>query len=147
MTNELKHCPFCGGEEVHIFNTGLDIPQPWRLNHPCRTFSACITAPFATAEEAIEAWNTRTQAQEIVLDVASLPSKFSLSDTLSLQRETYTRERTCRNKSRFAPGGTRFVCSACDFGSDWDMWDDNYGVPMDFWFDYCPNCGAKVVEE
>lgn len=55
-------------------------------------------------------------------------------------------ERTCHNKSRFAPGGTRFVCSACDFGSDWDMWDNNCGVPMDFWFDYCPNCGAKVVD-
>lgn len=56
-------------------------------------------------------------------------------------------ERTCHNKSRFAPGGTRFICSACDFGSDWDMWNEDYGVPMDFWFDYCPICGAKVVEE
>ena len=45
-------------------------------------------------------------------------------------------ERTCRNSEKeIYPGGIVFVCSECE------------GMSVDGQLNYCPNCGAKVVEE
>lgn len=43
-------------------------------------------------------------------------------------------ERTCHNDA--IDGG--FYCSACNHG----VFDEDYRIA----FEYCPNCGAKVVE-
>ena len=51
-------------------------------------------------------------------------------------------ERTCRNTTRHRYYG--FECSECK----WSAYEPNdYGNDVCFDdFDYCPNCGAKVVE-
>ena len=51
-------------------------------------------------------------------------------------------ERTCRNAS-YRVDESRFHCSECEFGC-WvkDVADGRDKLPR-----YCPNCGAKVVDE
>ena len=52
MTEELKPCPFCGGEaEVRMFTATLIFVQ-------CKNCLAGSTA-FSTDEEAVTAWNKR----------------------------------------------------------------------------------------
>ena len=51
-------------------------------------------------------------------------------------------ERTCRNVGCYSDS-TRFKCSECEFNG-WVKWakDGKDRVPG-----YCPNCGAKAVEQ
>lgn len=55
--NELKPCPFCGGEAkfVHIFE------NPEKCMVSCRECDGGIDAVFANEEAAAEAWNRRAQ--------------------------------------------------------------------------------------
>lgn len=52
-------------------------------------------------------------------------------------------ERTCRNEPPMSEEGQRngFLCTACGYKC---FTDTNWGK---FHWNYCPNCGAKVVEE
>lgn len=119
MGENLKPCPFCGGEAetildgrwwVHCVNCTCEIgfegmDENWYYGH------------FETEAKAIDAWNTRA-------------------------------ERMCCNISD-PPSG--FYCSVCHWG-DWGepshllttakYTGREFGGP-----NYCPNCGAKVVDE
>lgn len=105
MSEELKPCPFCGGEaEITKWHEGYFVE--------CREQSCGGTiGAYKTEEETIEAWNTRA-------------------------------ERTCRNITRHRYYG--FECSECK----WSAYEPNdYGNDVNFDdFNYCPSCGAKVVE-
>ena len=67
MSNELKPCPFCGGEaEIcsHYFEEeDMTLWQarckerPYAVEHPCYTADSFIS--FDNKEQAIEAWNRR----------------------------------------------------------------------------------------
>ena len=59
-----------------------------------------------------------------------------------LRMNGYVPERTCRNTTRHRYYG--FECSECK----WSAYEPNdYGNDVRFEdFDYCPNCGARVVE-
>lgn len=50
-------------------------------------------------------------------------------------------ERTCRNVPQ--EDGSWFKCSECGFWIDWYCGDTNEDENMN----YCPNCGAKVMDE
>lgn len=52
--NDLKPCPFCGGEAHIVALTSM--PPKYHIMHACSVFAA---KPTDTAEAAIEAWNTR----------------------------------------------------------------------------------------
>ena len=70
MTSELKPCPFCGGEarlvdrrKQCVVSPGV-YEVPWMVE--CSNRRTCpalmlTTWPYATEEEAIEAWNTRAE--------------------------------------------------------------------------------------
>lgn len=60
--------------------------------------------------------------------------------TQSLNNAGWFKERTCKNMFRFGGG---FECSCCGYLLDDD--DSDSGVYFEF-FNYCPRCGAKVVE-
>lgn len=69
MTDELKPCPFCGGdaETCSYYFEEKDMTlwqvrckeRPCKVEHPCYTADSFIS--FATEAEAVEAWNTRAE--------------------------------------------------------------------------------------
>lgn len=59
-----------------------------------------------------------------------LPKTFSLSDAITIQGETYRRERTCRDQHDILG---KWHCSYCNYLI-------NYAPK------YCPHCGSKVVK-
>ena len=104
--NELKPCPFCGGE-AKVIKDGTLTDQSVIYSALC---TCCRTQCywFETKEETIEAWNTRA-------------------------------ERTCN----MVPNGEHdyaavLACSVCGNA------ESVYAISADD-FNYCPNCGAKVV--
>ena len=64
MTDKLRECPFCGGNNVDVFN--------WEVTFQGDYFKAyCKDCDFElkpqrTEEEAIKAWNKRSYIDEIV---------------------------------------------------------------------------------
>jgi Lar family restriction alleviation protein len=62
MNNELKPCPFCGGE-ARLRPERLGIEKEWRVE--CECWNSCGAATsFLGKTEAIAAWNRRTPANE-----------------------------------------------------------------------------------
>ena len=94
MRDELKPCPFCGGEaEITKWHEGYF--AECKKQHCGGTIGA-----YKTEEEAIEAWNKRS-------------------------------ERTCK----VTPSKNLQGIVVCECGE-----------PFPEYYDYCPYCGAKVVE-
>ena len=63
MTEQLKPCPFCGGENVKVFG-----PVGWNreygISHSCRLFyngAQELAQGFRSAQDAIAAWNRRAE--------------------------------------------------------------------------------------
>jgi hypothetical protein len=119
--NELKHCPFCGGEaDISDEGTGTEPFRYWVycLNNACFVEG---TATYATEAQAIEAWNTRAE-----------------------QTCTVTYDFNCSNCGKQI--GVVRNCEmyeTCDGQQAWKSLDHKVcDVP-----NYCPNCGAKVVSE
>ena len=115
-TNELKPCPFCGGEaEITKWHEGYFVE--------CREQRCGGTiGAYKTEEEAIDAWNTRKERtchvrQAYFHDCSDLDN---LMEGIA-----------------FSPEDT--VACICDFcGMNWRF---DRGIRPN----YCPNCGAKVV--
>ena len=116
--NELKACPFCGGEmktAVVTFDEKFCEPpyESWYLEHIDLNAAADERCPipitdmfYETEAEAIEAWNTRA-------------------------------ERTCHFIENYGEGcwskeHRDGKCSIC-------------GEEMKGRYNYCPNCGARVT--
>ena len=116
---KLKPCPFCGGEAKinRIVNTFYQY---------ARYFSSCTRCSaeskvFETEQEAIEAWNTRA-------------------------------ERTCHPfVSPDGAGWYAIGCDNCGHGFVDNNPDKAYLLKIskrsDIMPRYCPNCGAKVIQE
>lgn len=114
----LLPCPFCGGEAEL---TGFDAPEYWVWCPKCKASADMHTG----MENAIAAWNARA-------------------------------EQTCRNvheeweKTSFTGAETSFCCSEC--GAHYFDAESYYAGLADADGDlirtnYCPNCGAKVVQQ
>lgn len=120
MTNQLLPCPFCGSP-AELLHT-----KAWDYFVRC-TDKGCAARTRQYHENnvgAVNAWNARA-------------------------------ERTCRNvnkeweKTSFAHAGTSFCCSEC--GAHYVDCESYYAALADaneegIRTNYCPNCGAKVVE-
>ena len=62
MSEELKPCPFCGGDNVKTFGP-YGWYRHWGISHSCRSFyngAQELAQGFHSQSAAIEAWNTRT---------------------------------------------------------------------------------------
>lgn len=117
--NELKPCPFCGG------NARLTIWTPTAASISCIMCGAHFNT--YTEAEAIEAWNTRAN------DIPE-PKKVVTDDTDALT------PRTCHllQHGPIAEIPTMYCwsCSECGFGWHHSIYDRQ--------FSYCPNCGRTV---
>lgn len=104
--NELKPCPFCGGEAMKMTSTDGFTSIGCLECNP--VFGVMVQA--MNEAEAIKAWNTRA-------------------------------ERTCH---RVDVNGYsfRFECSLCGYVAI----VQNCETRLDELPNFCPNCGAKVVE-
>lgn len=86
MTNELKPCPFCGGEAYAV-----DALEK-RAHAVCDTCHAS-TAYYFSEAEAIEAWNTRAEPQKVAI----------ANVTFTQEQLDEIKEYCLRNLSRYTP--------------------------------------------
>ncbi len=124
MNIDLKPCPFCGGK-VEI--------QPWKYNRHlpgfiydfvCLHCGCSFHAGYCeTEDEAIAKWNTRLACYDC--QMGGVPATEE-----NMAKYGWVKERTCHatKVDSFTWG-----CSECG-----GHWHDAVN--------YCPNCGAKVVE-
>lgn len=125
--DELKPCPFCGGA-AHIEVDDVQEPEMfWHYSPRCDDWG-CLGHMFwfgyNTEEDAIEAWNTRQSHACYADEVTHRNCKYSVHRGWC--------EHTCRNA---AVTPLAFRCGKCG-------WFDKNRCD----FNFCPNCGAKVVE-
>ena len=117
MIEELKPCPFCGGEAYIQAKHMPNWTWNW-CNVICDSCGATVTraggeGTFEGAEKAaIAAWNARAER---------------------------TCELICHGSLANMPSFVCWSCSECGFG-----WHHSEN---DKQFSFCPNCGAKVIEE
>lgn len=116
MAEELKPCPFCGGE-VRIALMKDDVCR-WFVTRSVSAES-CSCRVFMESRSFDESYS-KEQVERI---------KSELVDAWNRRAE-----RTCRDK---ADAPQSFLCSRCGwFETDVD------GLPLEY--AYCPNCGARV---
>lgn len=114
MAEELRPCPFCGGEaDVHYFAHDDSECTVMCSNSNCRaSVSSRSCGSMTTAyNRARKLWNRRA-------------------------------ERTCRIKLSKT---SVWHCDGCGQTIDGNCFADNGGRLTEYRF--CPNCGAKVVDE
>ena len=135
MNDELKPCPFCGGEArfARGFNYGELGSIRWVY---CSKCGAMTRSDFhKTKEDAAVAWNTRWRYHGDTIECYECAiggyEAAHRSVEENIKAQGYVKERTCRNVSEVDYG---FKCSEC---GDWEDIDH----PK-----YCAHCGAKVVE-
>lgn len=123
---ELKPCPFCGGEDLEI-----DHAPTYDVRHPDVYEVHCVECGGRGGEgwteaEAIAAWNTRAE--------------MGYEDTLILLDELGLSERTCHivpaMRKYTLSDGTEAYEDGCSECGEYVSESDNY----------CPGCGAKVVD-
>ena len=127
MSDELKVCPFCGGDaRIHskVLAEGFDSGY-WAVCDECGKGD---TLPHESEEEAAAAWNARAA-------VADEQFAMAVHDGRALQR---VRECHMVSVSLYDEEGVDGIeCDECGW-SDVHEWYD----PMP---EFCPSCGAKVV--
>ena len=131
MEAKLKPCPFCGGEAVRM--DFLDNP-PFKEMKGTRYFGCrnCCVVSFShmTEAEAIEAWNTRHERADVAQVTHCCPCGA---------------QRTCQIEP--IKSGSRYMVSkytCCGYELVDSLTDPHASsIPEG----YCPNCGAKVVQE
>ena len=137
MSDELKPCPFCGGENV---TNEFDDPFYYVICGICGASSA-----FSDEEGAVRLWNTRA---------ALTDEQFSLAVH---DGEAWQRVQECHIRyhgGMVSEGGMEaedwYYCDAC--GEELPKWaQDAWSEYADFDFEgampfrHCPECGAKVV--
>ena len=127
MSDELKVCPFCGGDaRIHskVLAEGFDSGY-WVVCDECGKGD---TLPHESEEEAAAAWNARAA-------VADEQFSFAVHDG-----RLWKKVRTCHMVpvSLYDEEGVDGIeCDECGW-SDVHEWYD----PMP---EFCPSCGAKVV--
>lgn len=128
----LLPCPFCGGEARTWKYSHPQTGDYWRVACNSNRLDCCISGRADSEAEAIDAWNTRAERTCFADEVTHRDCKYSVNRGW--------RERTCHIEYPYygdAPvinGQPR--CSECK---------TEFAVGT--FPNYCPNCGAKVVEQ
>lgn len=126
MSDELKVCPFCGGDaRIHskVLAEGFDSGY-WAVCDECGKGD---TLPHESEEKAAAAWNARAAVTDGQLAMA-------VHDGRAWQAVRECKLEECRWDNGQCTWGCR--CTACG-----DKFEHTSGITWNF----CPNCGAKVV--
>lgn len=139
--SEMLPCPFCGSkaaiEEYDYYDDGPD------YSVQCTNIACACSGPYRfwhTKEEAVKAWNHRDACFHCQYDAKPMTEE-------NMRAEGWVRERTCHKVREWEDdpigfGGYVLVCSQCDCILAQDGEDGPDDGP-----NFCPHCGAKVVEE
>lgn len=127
MSDELKVCPFCGGDaRIHskVLAEGFDSGY-WAVCDECGKGD---TLPHESEEEAAAAWNARAAVAD---------EQFSLAVN---DGEAWQKVRTCGQPRGFIP------CDSDSFGSMSfaELWCEHCDIELDPEWQFCPSCGAKI---
>lgn len=130
MSDELKVCPFCGGDaRIHskVLAEGFDSGY-WAVCDECGKGD---TLPHESEEEAAAAWNARAAVAD---------EQFSLAVN---DGEAWQKVRTCGQPRGFIP------CDSGSFGSMSfaELWCEHCDIELDPEWQFCPSCGAKIEGE
>lgn len=130
MSDELKVCPFCGGDaRIHskVLAEGFDSGY-WAVCDECGKGD---TLPHESEEEAAAAWNARAAVAD---------EQFSLAVN---DDEAWQKVRTCGQPRGFIP------CDSDSFGSMSfaELWCEHCDIELDPEWQFCPSCGAKIEGE
>ncbi|MEE0477961.1 MAG: Lar family restriction alleviation protein [Adlercreutzia sp.] len=130
MSDELKVCPFCGGDaRIHskVLAEGFDSGY-WAVCDECGKGD---TLPHESEEEAAAAWNARAAVAD---------EQFSLAVN---DGEAWQKVRTCGQPRGFIP------CDSDSFGSMSfaELWCEHCDIELDPEWQFCPSCGAKIEGE
>lgn len=148
MSDELRPCPFCGGEAEHFGGGGNHCVRctVCEVTNETLKRGSMVFDAYRTADEAVAAWNARAAVTD---------DQFALAVH---DGRTWQPARECRIEWRgqFAETDSgiecdgEYYCTACgDALPKWadGAWDDYQaarfeGEPP---FRHCPECGAKVA--
>lgn len=143
MTDELKPCPFCGGEaetcSYYFEEKDMTVWQvrckerPYAVEHPCYTADSFTS--FATEAEAVEAWNTRA---ERTFPDDTQEAQYHLCELERITGETWRPERTCHIVAWYV------ASSRAEIGRESVKLSCGHIVERHAKF--CKECGARVVE-
>lgn len=126
MSDELKVCPFCGGDaRIHskVLAEGFDSGY-WAVCDECGKGD---TLPHESKEEAAAAWNDRAAVTDEQFAMA-------VHDGRAWQAVRECKLEECIWDNGQCTWGCR--CTACG-----DKFEHTSGITWNF----CPSCGAKVV--
>lgn len=117
MSDELKRCPFCGGEaSMQRFNVST---TPGRIICQCGIELRAVKGQ--SVEDIVEQWNDRAAVTD---------GQFAMAVH---NGEAWQRVRTCRYEPKVHGYYEDWTCSICGH-------IENNGIG-----NYCPHCGAKVA--
>ena len=133
MSDELKPCPFCGGEAEHFGGGGNHCIRctVCEVTNETLKRGSMVFDAYRTAEEAAAAWNARAAVAD---------EQFSLAVN---DGEAWQKVRTCGQPRGFIP------CDSDSFGSMSfaELWCEHCDIELDPEWQFCPSCGAKIEGE
>lgn len=129
MSDELRPCPFCGGEAEHFGGGGNHCVRctVCEVTNETLKRESMVFGAYITAEDAVAAWNARAAVTD---------GQFAMAVH---DGEVWQRVRECR-MSHARGGG--WYCSECGV---WVAPGPMANATEHLAPRYCPNCGAKVV--
>lgn len=128
---ELLHCPFCGGRQTYRKHDGGVLLTATNHKRGCIMRDVLPFVTFNTEAEAIEAWNTRADA-----GYGAIPATDE-----NMAKYGWVRERMC--EITYKRGAMYDVARYSCCGYELAMPVSEI-LPAE---NYCPNCGARVVDE
>lgn len=161
--DELKPCPFCGGEaevvSMHYRDEDLTLWQvrcktrPYDVDDENRCYTADSFISFDDKEKAIEAWNTR--AERTTQNVTDAWNDWGVNVFNDDELDDFGRFENVYKVCQEIVEPIEFTCHVMELGGLQGRiplllcracGEPNYAMADGSVWNYCPNCGAKVVE-